>query len=193
MGKIRNLAEWGNAVKKRDGFTCQQCRVCGGKKLHAHHIIPKSVDPQKELELANGVTLCDRCHKELHAKDCKEQRDFLTAGEHAQRTREDKIRMDKIGKPYYDNGWRDGLRVGMAQQKRADQAEIDRLSKETGRSNAVVQVFKKFILSDEKEIKSLKEELSYLRSGMQALLAKDNEKNDVNDIMKRLSEIQDAK
>jgi len=47
----------------RDGYTCQRC---GSKKeLNAHHIRQKSeggTDTPK-----NGITLCKKCHDELHA------------------------------------------------------------------------------------------------------------------------------
>ena len=37
-----------------------ECAVCGGKqKLEVHHIAPFHVDPTKELDLANLITLCE--------------------------------------------------------------------------------------------------------------------------------------
>lgn len=40
------------------------CAACGrDKKLEVHHIIPVHVDPSKELDVDNLVTLCDNpCH-----------------------------------------------------------------------------------------------------------------------------------
>lgn len=44
------------------------CAVCGGKtKVEAHHIIPFSLDPTKELDVKNLVPLCEgkktvNCH-----------------------------------------------------------------------------------------------------------------------------------
>lgn len=58
------IMTWGKAVKKRDGYKCTRC---GTKdKLHAHHIIPKSVDPTKILDIDNGKTLCKECHVLTH-------------------------------------------------------------------------------------------------------------------------------
>jgi len=39
------------------------CVVCGKKHfLDIHHIVPFHVDPSKELDLKNLITLCKRCH-----------------------------------------------------------------------------------------------------------------------------------
>ena len=40
------------------------CQVCGAiKNLNVHHIIPVSVDPSKEDDPDNLITLCeDKCH-----------------------------------------------------------------------------------------------------------------------------------
>ena len=40
------------------------CAVCGScSKPEVHHIVPVHVDPTKELELDNLITLCDKyCH-----------------------------------------------------------------------------------------------------------------------------------
>jgi 5-methylcytosine-specific restriction endonuclease McrA len=41
------------------------CQVCGGKKkLNVHHCIPFHIDPKKELDDTNLITLCEynHCH-----------------------------------------------------------------------------------------------------------------------------------
>lgn len=40
------------------------CQVCGSSvKPEVHHIIPVHIDPSKELDLDNLITLCDKyCH-----------------------------------------------------------------------------------------------------------------------------------
>lgn len=40
------------------------CQVCGSsKKPEVHHIVPVNVDPSKELDPDNLITLCDKyCH-----------------------------------------------------------------------------------------------------------------------------------
>lgn len=60
-------AEWRNAVFVRDGFTCQKCRQVGGD-LQAHHIKRWSTNVDERYQVSNGVTLCRKCHKEIHRK-----------------------------------------------------------------------------------------------------------------------------
>lgn len=60
---IRSLGVWSNKVKERDG----RCVVCGEVKgLEAHHIVPKSVDSSHQLNINNGITLCEGCHAKAH-------------------------------------------------------------------------------------------------------------------------------
>lgn len=51
--------------------TCPMCSACATKEnLEVHHIIPFSVDPTKELDSRNLMTLCKYCHLVLgHLKD----------------------------------------------------------------------------------------------------------------------------
>ena len=83
--KIRSLVKYSNWVKsvfKRDGFTCQKCGDKKGGNLNAHHRkqvsdiikeynLKEMIDVLrcKELwDLNNGITLCEKCHQELHKK-----------------------------------------------------------------------------------------------------------------------------
>lgn len=63
-----NWSEISNFVKKRDDYTCQECRVRGRQygpaELHSHHITPKSRGGSDHP--TNLVTLCWRCHNSAH-------------------------------------------------------------------------------------------------------------------------------
>lgn len=51
-------------IRKQHLFKFPNCAACGrSKNLDVHHIIPVSVDPTKELDPNNLITLCsDPCH-----------------------------------------------------------------------------------------------------------------------------------
>lgn len=58
--------EWNKSVKERDGFTCQ---VCSNKtKLCVHHLYAWTAFPALRFEVQNGITLCNKCHREFHSK-----------------------------------------------------------------------------------------------------------------------------
>lgn len=59
--------QWRKDVYERDRYTCQHCKRVGGK-LNAHHIEPFSTNQELRTELSNGVTLCQRCHRDFHAR-----------------------------------------------------------------------------------------------------------------------------
>lgn len=66
--------EWRQKVYTRDNFRCVKC---GSKlKLNAHHIKSWKYYPELRYELSNGITLCEKCHVQLHQKygfDTKEE------------------------------------------------------------------------------------------------------------------------
>jgi 5-methylcytosine-specific restriction endonuclease McrA len=67
---IRNSIEfrlWREAVFARDNWTCQKCKIRGGK-LHPHHIFNFSTYLDLRFAIDNGITLCESCHKEFHKK-----------------------------------------------------------------------------------------------------------------------------
>ena len=53
---------WREEVFKRDNWTCQLCKIRGGK-IEADHIKRFSEFPELRFSLKNGRTLCRECHK----------------------------------------------------------------------------------------------------------------------------------
>jgi len=67
----RNSAEyklWRTFIFSRDKFTCQECYVVG-EYLEAHHIIPVRENKSKLINVTNGITLCQPCHKKTFGKE----------------------------------------------------------------------------------------------------------------------------
>jgi 5-methylcytosine-specific restriction endonuclease McrA len=57
---------WREQIFKRDNWTCQNCGNRGGK-LHAHHMKSFAEFPELRLDLNNGLTVCEKCHYEIHS------------------------------------------------------------------------------------------------------------------------------
>jgi len=70
--RIRNSIEyrlWREAVFARDNWTCQKCGKRGN--VHAHHIKSFSEFPELHTAIANGETLCVKCHGKTSNYGCK--------------------------------------------------------------------------------------------------------------------------
>lgn len=68
---IRNSSQyvlWRIAVFARDKSTCQACGV-RGKKMVADHELPFALYPELRLEVLNGRTLCEPCHRKIPANN----------------------------------------------------------------------------------------------------------------------------
>lgn len=63
----RKLRKWSLGVRERDGHVCVDCGA-DNVRLHSHHLvrIEESVNTPLEFDIANGVTLCVKCHKNRH-------------------------------------------------------------------------------------------------------------------------------
>lgn len=70
----REYKEWRLKVYQRDSY---KCRYCGSKeKINAHHIYSWKNYPELRYNIDNGITLCEKCHIELHKEygyDSKEK------------------------------------------------------------------------------------------------------------------------
>ena len=57
-------------VLKRDNFTCQMCNIKGKRvRLNVHHIMKWSSASPLRYDVDNGITLCNKCHKEVTGKE----------------------------------------------------------------------------------------------------------------------------
>jgi hypothetical protein len=68
LDKLRRTPEyqeWRVAVLERDEYKCQHCEKTGGR-LHAHHLKTFKMHPDLRYDVDNGVTLCNKCHEDLH-------------------------------------------------------------------------------------------------------------------------------
>jgi hypothetical protein len=51
-------------VLERDNYECVKCGSDG--PLHCHHILPVAIEPMESADIDNCITLCQKCHKEVH-------------------------------------------------------------------------------------------------------------------------------
>lgn len=60
-------SRWASKVLQRDLYKCVRCNISGEiATLQAHHIFPFELFPDKRNEIENGITLCSKCHWEVH-------------------------------------------------------------------------------------------------------------------------------
>jgi len=61
---------WRKAVLDRDNWTCRQCGFKGNKwpEIQAHHVLRFSIYKESRYDVNCGLTLCQTCHKKIHAK-----------------------------------------------------------------------------------------------------------------------------
>lgn len=66
-GRVEYRA-WRLAVIARDGYLCRDCGAgpLSGRNLIAHHIIGWDEGTDLRYVVANGLTLCKRCHNRHH-------------------------------------------------------------------------------------------------------------------------------
>ena len=73
MRERTEYKQWLRFIFERDDFTCQICgaRSGNGKAvyLEGHHLLSAREYPEFMLEKDNGITLCQKCHRELNGRE----------------------------------------------------------------------------------------------------------------------------
>jgi 5-methylcytosine-specific restriction endonuclease McrA len=64
--KKNQCIQWAKNIKTRDKYICQKC--LNTNKLCAHHIKDFKNNKKTRLDINNGITLCEDCHKKFHKK-----------------------------------------------------------------------------------------------------------------------------
>lgn len=59
-------SKWRTSVYIRDNYSCVICKDSRGGNLIAHHLYSYETHEELRLDINNGVTLCDKCHKGFH-------------------------------------------------------------------------------------------------------------------------------
>lgn len=62
--RVNCLRHWSAFIRERDGHRCVDCHAT--ERLSAHHICRKSLFGFAQFDTGNGITLCHRCHREVH-------------------------------------------------------------------------------------------------------------------------------
>jgi len=57
--------KWREFVYARDYYTCRHCGQVG-YKLNAHHIRSFADEVELRIDIDNGLTLCEKCHRQYH-------------------------------------------------------------------------------------------------------------------------------
>jgi hypothetical protein len=61
--------EWRKSVYERDNYTCQMCDKPSNGDLQCHHILPVKDYPLLIVDIDNGITLCEACHRSIKGKE----------------------------------------------------------------------------------------------------------------------------
>ena len=62
------------SILRRDNYKCRKCKISHNSKnkLIVHHIKFWSKSPELRFEPNNLITLCEKCHKNIHKKEIKQ-------------------------------------------------------------------------------------------------------------------------
>ena len=63
---------WRKYVLERDNYTCQECGEYFTSNC-VHHIKSYIDYPKLRLDISNGITLCENCHKNKHRQGWRKE------------------------------------------------------------------------------------------------------------------------
>jgi 5-methylcytosine-specific restriction endonuclease McrA len=66
--KSEKYKVWREFVFQRDEYKCQCCNNKQSNYLNAHHILNFAEYKELQLDINNGITLCEVCHNNFHSK-----------------------------------------------------------------------------------------------------------------------------
>ncbi len=69
--------KWRDEIKERDNYTCQWPGCASRSQLQVHHIKTWASHPSLRFTVANGITLCRKCHKQVTGKESDFETFFL--------------------------------------------------------------------------------------------------------------------
>lgn len=69
--------QWRQDVKDRDGHCCQWPNCGSRMRIQVHHIKTWSKYPGLRFVVANGITLCERCHTSIRGREVHYEGFFL--------------------------------------------------------------------------------------------------------------------
>jgi|10_taG_2_1085330.scaffolds.fasta_scaffold06127_5 5-methylcytosine-specific restriction endonuclease McrA len=69
--------KWRNDVKDRDDHCCQWPNCGSKRRIQVHHIKTWAAHPGLRFVMANGITLCERCHESIKGKEVHYEAFFL--------------------------------------------------------------------------------------------------------------------
>lgn len=69
--KTKNWIEKRKKILRRDEYLCANCRRFGRtiQATTVHHIYPFELYPELKLESNNLISLCEKCHNEMHDRE----------------------------------------------------------------------------------------------------------------------------
>ena len=60
--------DWRKSVFERDKYICQCCGKASCADITSHHLNAFASFPEQRMDIDNGTTLCEQCHRGFHSQ-----------------------------------------------------------------------------------------------------------------------------